>query len=819
MSSYKNIELRFFLLGEEFCGKKTIARRFRKLNSTDTLEDQKIDLTVNEELIKILKKREVNKFKSIDEIRDTEQKRLKNLDASSFTKLLRLGNISLESKFFIPSQPTPISPYDAKEIVDELDELEKAYKLKFDLMKNEIKYYLNQPNFNYFKSKVTKTLNIFLFIYDLTRPETLNKAIIYFEELKKTFNFETYKVIFIGNKMDIKGTIPTDKAGDKKDQEKKEDPNNIIISGSSIHKFSGSNSHIKKRSSVEADEEQLELHKAASFLINNADKIKHYEISSKNFFSFERFFERLFIENIQFLDKENFDEVFLERLSKDIYLKGTFSKSKRSGNLFESSTTINPGPSDYNTDIYYTELNSEVFKNKDKNIFINKSGPVFKTSKKEVTTSINKKESEEEWKEEKIAKTKREKLLEELSSNKQGWSLGIKEGEYDFFSIRNNNKKERASTFSKLLSLDNITKLDRIKRVMHVGSPITRHYKSPPKDKFLINKKIIDAETEKYNEKIIDNLEERERKIKELKSVNQLQHQQAITELISKRQVMKEKVEENKTKLIKEDEDEKYNILSSHNLPIIKNNVSKGCTIVGKPKDIISKSNPNHNFYTIKSEFDNIIEESKEANFPKAERFSLNLSKEYDKMKKKYVYIHESESNDIRNRKFEELEWKSAERLKMKEECLQKEHEAREEKRRKLEMMKMGYDEEMKERNMKNNISPGVWSYEPDYYKWGSTAPLYSMSGKLGGGMFDKKKPDESNRIMDFDQSIKFLANSIDTNKLPVVNFNAVQYSPPKYTFPKAENRFISKTNNQVNQSSNINPYNEYLIDRQKAFK
>lgn len=777
MSTYKNIELRFFLIGDSQVGKKSISKRFKKINSTETVEGNRINMEISDEHMKILKKNVSNKYKSNEEIKENELKRLKNLEATNFTKVLRISNVSLESKFFIISKPTTISHVDAKEIIDELDEYERENRIKFEKVKTEISYYLSIQNFNYFKSKSVKTINVFLFVYDLTRPDTFRNACIYYEGLRKIFQFEKnqYKAIFLGNKMDIKGALT------KKENEIIQ--KHLLTSThikSFINEKKSLNENRQRQESVNRSRRQSEEKSQVEM-----ENINNYEISSKNFYSFERLFEKIFIENIFSIGKEEFNIEFIEKFKKDIYLKGTFSKEIRNMNL--NNNPFSPSPQEYNTDIYNVESQDDykfALKHRSFKIFINKTGPVFRNTSKDNnhTSRERNKENRQEIHEEMEEMKKKEELLKELNSMKYGMSMGIRKGTYNFQSVRKIKKIENSNVFSKLLGLCNINMIENSisnqrkekQSLKNEEKVVKREYKSPSKERFIYNKSLIDDEMMKNNKEIIESIQIKTEKINQLKSVNKLEYQKAITELLNKRHVLSEKVRLNKKNIDTEKEKlsmslkegQILNESHSQNKKIV-----KGYSIVGKPKDLCSFYMNNYSkcFYLIKSDIDMKLSENIKT-FPKAERFTTN----------------NKSNNEEQTKALNEIEEKAKTILKNKLELKKEEKEERIRKQKEGFYGKIDYETFIENKKLKD-LSPGVGKYEPDYYQWGKVQPMYSMGMKVN----NIKKSDDQMRMMNFENRLKFLSNSIENQKNIVeTNFDVVKFSSPKFSFSKAENRF-----------------------------
>lgn len=113
---------------------------------------------------------------------------------------------------------------------------------------------------------------------------------------------------------------------------------------------------------------------------------------------------------------------------------------------------------------------------------------------------------------------------------------------------------------------------------------------------------------EEANREYLDKLSKRWQTIEFLKQHNSMENQQLIVQRSEKRQDLMDIVNKNKDEIKKKQIEItpiESNIKSSIEL-------NKGYTIVGKPKEIKYKQGFNHNFYTIKSEFDMIKESQRE---------------------------------------------------------------------------------------------------------------------------------------------------------------------------------------------------------------
>ena len=183
--------------------------------------------------------------------------------------------------------------------------------------------------------------NLFIFIYDLSNFASFENLILYYDKINNKYdvhnNDENFITCIIGNKKDKKINL-------SKEQENKY------------------NEFIKKNNS--------------SF---------NYEISTKPFFNFDKFFYDFFFETLNYYHENLFNEYnFKVNFGKIALNRNTFPKSIRE---IIDPTKDNPGPN-YDLNIYgynTTKELKDIFNDKkkrfNKKIFSNKQGPIFYKSK------------------------------------------------------------------------------------------------------------------------------------------------------------------------------------------------------------------------------------------------------------------------------------------------------------------------------------------------------------------------------------------------------------------------------------------------------
>jgi len=162
-----NVELRIVLIGDIGVGKKSIIKRFKILNCSETKEIKKKKPENKDNQIKHTNEKQnknkhntisVNETKTItksetEEIskEEIEQKKYdirreeKRHDLMNFTKIYKLNMNILEIHFFpcIEAQPLPYD-YELKED-DEFYEFEKEYKVSIKQLVREIEYFIVKP--------------------------------------------------------------------------------------------------------------------------------------------------------------------------------------------------------------------------------------------------------------------------------------------------------------------------------------------------------------------------------------------------------------------------------------------------------------------------------------------------------------------------------------------------------------------------------------------------------------------------------------------------------------------------------------------------
>ena len=293
---YTRVELRVILVGELGVGKKSIVKRFKMINTSETkIISTKEEKNLNTKETKETKetnisennntlitepktKKEIEKEKIENEDRNMRIKREeKRIELMNFSLIYKIRKNYFEVKFYPCIEGIPLEyDYESKEDDDDLYEIEKEYKVSLRPFLNELKeIVLNPP-----ENPNNQLEFLFLLCFDLSNYDSYKRLLIYFNQIEKKMKIsENSKIALIGNKLDKKIFMS---------KEEKEEINNF----------------------------------------KNKIKANYYEISTMMFFPFDKFFENLIEDNFQdfpFLTNEEDKNIFHDILMK----KNNFSKAER----------------------------------------------------------------------------------------------------------------------------------------------------------------------------------------------------------------------------------------------------------------------------------------------------------------------------------------------------------------------------------------------------------------------------------------------------------------------------------------------------------
>ena len=572
---YNRVELRVILIGDTGVGKKSIVRRFKMLNSSETKifstkeETNKNIKAENAKNSNILitdsQTKKEQKEKSQIEI-DDKYKRMKieekRIELKNFSLIYKIRMNYFEVRFFPCIEAIHLDyDYESKEDDDELLELEKQYKFSLRPLIKEIKEIILSPAEN----PNNQIEFLFLLCFDLSNFDTFEKLLIYFKQVNRLLKIsDNFKICLIGNKMDKK--LPFN----KEDKDK-------------ITKF------------------------------KNDIKANYYEISTMMFYPFDKFFETIILDNFKnlpMLDNKDDKTLFHETLMK----KNNFSKAERK--VGQENGISGEIKFKYNKDKYEYPSNikdlMKVFQDPDKfnkNIFLTKIGAILPPIKKKLKDKeyISFKADHinilSKYRPGIIINTINKKVKDalELTSRKPGYSFGLK----------NNVKSLNLKKQRKALSEARYSALDEF---MSENNTKLYSYKKnikPKESKGMINQDIyeknrIEMKNKKEEEYFNLNEEKKKRHIEIMES-NENEKKKKIDKIL-------EKTAYNDKKYLKEKKSKENKRMDN----IMKNN------LISLNKSNASKINePKAKFYTPKS----FISTNKGFTFGRK-------NKNYDKIKK-----------------------------------------------------------------------------------------------------------------------------------------------------------------------------------------
>ena len=579
MDSRNIIDLRIILLGDSNIGKKSLAHRFKILNSTETREISLKDLIKKKKLPNKLKVTKL--IKNNNQLSEEEKKDIlkedKRIDLMRFTKIFRMEINSIHVSF-CPCPDAEILDYDyvPKDEDDENYEFEKEFKISIRNINKSIKDIIMRPPDD---SRATIEI-LFLLCFDLSNFSSFENLVIYFSQINKNLNItkNDFNLALIGTKLDSKKPM--------KNEEKE---------------------------NFENFRKQLNLN--------------YYEVSSLMFFNFEKFFEKLILDIYGDVFPFFQNEVYKNIFHNILQTKSDFTKTKR-GELYAKNDI--PAANKYYNDLYEYPKNKrdliKIFKNKfrfNKKIFINKRSilfPPIKDVKEEMNSAENDKKNIKEFNEEFLSvnwdSLKNEKIQSvlELNSNKSGYSFGIK----------TNNSLELKKEREKMRLLKDKEIRDKLDGYIISGSqimPIHSYKTSLSSEQFQL----------KYEQNRIDKRKKKSEKRKEIFDMMQERHKEmqlknsrSFNVKISKIEEKEKKYENLRKILEKEKKIRKLNIMNANKKynykyfepkgkfydPISSISNKKGFTF-GQKLDIKHEQKDSPDFPTFRDDFEKLIEKNK----------------------------------------------------------------------------------------------------------------------------------------------------------------------------------------------------------------
>ena len=850
------IECRLFILGDEGVGKKSFVKKILNLNSTSIIRNFEAEEEYNKllsqykEQIEQEKQRQLQQealLKSIDD----ENKSKKDLDRTSkYTSTKSLFKIDEEKTYSskksnnlskrndkltrsniqntnnsgiinssslnrnkiirppVPEYPAKLYCISLNKIVikifcipkaeklpydliprDDNEEygLQKEYKISFEGIRRDLNEKLGIKDTVIVQDKLngfnTSVFTLFVFLYDLSNFYSFETLILYYSKIAKIYHLdeeENFKACIVGNKIDKKIFM-------EKEQE-------------SVFNEFLKNTHLKK-----------------------------FEISTKPYFSFDKFFVDFFIQNFsmfnlnQTIQLQNHklleDNSFIEEFKKIVKNKSNFSRSDRS---YINTTPLSPGP-EYNINLF--SFNSieeirDIFSDKksrfNKKIFANKRGPILVSDKNGKDISLKNKDKEMVF----------NIPIKGGLFNKpiRGYSFGTINGRYNLLQKRKDLRNKRNNSFKENIDSYNNSPLNKIplkqsKDEEYFENALKRKnelHESIVKERQLKMSKIMAIHNNnlkriKIKRNLINNKIFKSQKISLLKSVstsNILLNSASTLDDINRENNLKKKryheviFSKNKENL------DKYNKKLSHIrllssmrrepepyfIDIRENilNPQKGRSILGKYKTL-EKIEKAPEFNKIKDDFEKIAEKvsnfrpSYGERFPSAEKIRLQKEKEeksfeeYEqKEEERRLRYERNKQNSERILNFKILRQNRREKLNKHYELLKNEQlkkDAIQELRREISIQK-GYGDPA----MINPIN---------YSQVEESAPKYSIKGRYEVNQI--RNDDPGNLVLGANlEQYNYIKESIKNEPLP--NFNYIKPKLPRVVFNKAE-RFPKQKN------------------------
>ena len=836
------IECRILILGEKNVGKKSFINRLINLSSTSIIRNYESEIEFNKNILLLSKKIEEEE----EFIRETEKEKYRGIRFKNDSSTL--GNKSLTKKSSVESKDMTYSKEneDKKKDENNNNNINAGYKINFLPYKIAKSKIYHRPPIPEFPSKlfnIYKTKMIFkpYFIspaenllydskpkdeddsdYDFEKENKLtmkgikndinkimeiNKTVI---ELDKLYGYKIniyYIFLFLYDMTDYSSFETLlkyfDRLNTKYEITNRENIISCIIGN-------------KKDRNILFNEKQL---KTLNEFINKY-KLKHYEISTKPFYSFPKFFAQFIIDNLSPMHEEFKENNFKEELKKLIINKSNFSKALRSP---ISLNEKNPG-FEYDLNIYsYNSIKEvkEAMMNKKtrfkRKIFVNKQGPIIYNSKsaKEVTNP------EQKEKKNTLYITSGGILNKPLI----GYTFGITEGKLNLVKYRKDLIKKRnkhiTETIEHDFSLNNKTTAIKIKPETYFDEASTRKIQ-------LLSQKIIERrkKIEKIGKIHKDNLDriaaEKEKqkniimpKMRRSSSAPEIinenkqryyevvygKNKQYLDKFTKRRiEIEKEKIREEKerNKLI-EEERERLKELEIEKEIEKKNEIKRRervriKLINIKPPVEYKTIEQTMNYPVIKDDFEILLEKNKKRNqvvkidfkprFEEITKEKINnpyndeeIWKKWE-LNKKYISKRGRLKNFLEKRKEKEKEQK----INMK--IIEKRNEEIKQIRREI-LIEKGYEDPLKIK-------------EINYSQVEESAPKYTIKGRN----FPRRREfyeDTNNFLLGQDSDVINYIKSVQMER-PLPDINTIKPKMPNVIFSKAE-RFLNYNKSCENYS------------------
>jgi len=698
-----------------------------------------------------------------------------NSPITSNTKEYNCNGFKIFIQGFIVEGPVEMKNENDFSSSDEDEEIREEYHIKFSPTKKSIIKFISSNNSN------LPTENIFVFFYDLSDFNSIERLLLFYESINRKFklNENQIKSFLIGNKNDKK----------------------IILNKSESEKL---NEFIK---------------------LGNFNKNK-YEISTKLSFNFNLFFDN-FISQI--LKDYNYDS---KKFTNILYHSQNFDKAERKGIFVKND---NPGPDQYNTNVYSfdtMEQRNEMLNDKSKKfnckIFVNKISPIFSHDGMK-----EKKEDEKIKLKKNTMETNFQKAAEFVVNSGKGACMSGSKGDknYNFLlerkKLNEKKNKEYLDSFG-----DNI--LSTLGMGFQKKVKDENYFKDCENRRYKLNEDLKKERKNQFNKYLSLNLEHKEKlnqdfllksqKLKEKFECDDLEkfkekNKQHFLEVVyggnadhmnNLNSKLKEIEKEKKKKLKKLSDNEKLYDIRGNLL-----NPNKGVTILGKPV-YKEKDTNNADFHYIKTDFEKIAENKKD--------YSYGYSPRYYNEDNKYN-LKRLEEEKKKEKKFDENKWekfkynreRNNERQRNINNFLNECHERFERHNQIMKEFKKNEDEIQKEiwKNYYNNPT------DINYSQVETSSPKYSLKGRN-----EKKniRTENNNSNMNYFSVNNNNNNGNNTDELPPLpNINVIRTRMPVFSFGTQErfNFDIYNKKKEVddkNDDKNIESDIYFDIDKRKDF-
>jgi hypothetical protein len=214
-NNFKKYDVKVILFGHHGVGKKSFVKRLKAINSSEIKEIPKEYQEPSKQEIKSMLNSKDYHFGNEKEYKVFHKNKYLRDKLCSFKKIYTVEQFQIDFSCKITTKASPLLNSENKTIVDELDSTEKAYNLKFNVVKKDAKEIVQETNNSNIEKGFDKTLFCFVFMWDFSNFESFEKIKIYYEEMNKLFKLDSSEginnleiaTIFIGNKIDAKLNI------------------------------------------------------------------------------------------------------------------------------------------------------------------------------------------------------------------------------------------------------------------------------------------------------------------------------------------------------------------------------------------------------------------------------------------------------------------------------------------------------------------------------------------------------------------------------------------------------------------------------------